>query len=256
MNIFDYIKSKYLRLSKGQRKVAQFILDQPNVVTTNIASEVGRLAGVSESTVIRFCYAIELSGYGELQDRLREYLMLKNTVQNPTVVQKTTSDEVKSVMIEHARQISEAIQKIDSKQLSQALNLLSNARNIYIFGFGEADKLAFRLKEGIENAEVIYDESDIPKISLNATELDVVVVLNNPNFEVQMEHALLIATENKCSTIFIHDVKNHPIKKRCTVDIYLGQPDYMNSFGAFSLIYGLRELVKQYKVTESSVEFA
>ena len=59
MNIYDFIKSKYLRLSKGQRKVAQFILEQPSTIITNIASEVGRLAGVSESTVIRFCYAIE-----------------------------------------------------------------------------------------------------------------------------------------------------------------------------------------------------
>ena len=80
MCICEEIKRKYIRLSKGQRKVAQFVVDNPNVVATHIASEVGRLADVSESTVIRFCYAMDLSGFSELQEKIRGYLINKGEI--------------------------------------------------------------------------------------------------------------------------------------------------------------------------------
>ena len=80
MNFIELVKKKYIRLSKGQRKVAQFIIDNPNAVATNIASDVGRLAGVSESTVIRFCYAIDLTGFLELQQKVRDFLMERDGV--------------------------------------------------------------------------------------------------------------------------------------------------------------------------------
>ena len=59
-------------MSRGQRKVAQFVIDNPTLVTTHIASEVGQLIGVSESTVIRFCYAMELGGFSELQEEIKK----------------------------------------------------------------------------------------------------------------------------------------------------------------------------------------
>ncbi|WP_042477048.1 MurR/RpiR family transcriptional regulator [Bacillus ndiopicus] len=74
MSICENIKKRFIRLSKGQRRVAQFVLNDPSIVTTKIASEVGKIAGVSESTVIRFCYAMDFSGYNELQKRMKEDL--------------------------------------------------------------------------------------------------------------------------------------------------------------------------------------
>ncbi|WPK13501.1 hypothetical protein R6U77_07430 [Lysinibacillus louembei] len=74
MSICESIKRRFIRLSKGQRRVAQFVLNDPSIVTTKIASEVGRIAGVSESTVHRFCYAMDFAGYSELQKRMKEDL--------------------------------------------------------------------------------------------------------------------------------------------------------------------------------------
>ena len=77
MSICKSIQQRYIRLSKGQRKVAQFVMDHPSIVATQTAAEVGRLANVSESTVIRFCYAMELTGYVALRELLKNYLLDK-----------------------------------------------------------------------------------------------------------------------------------------------------------------------------------
>lgn len=72
MTIFEVIKKKFLRLSKGQRKVAQYVLANPNQVVASNISDIVRAVGVSQSTVIRFCYALDLPGFVALQNELRK----------------------------------------------------------------------------------------------------------------------------------------------------------------------------------------
>ncbi|WP_376785292.1 MurR/RpiR family transcriptional regulator, partial [Siminovitchia terrae] len=71
----DKIKLKYHTLSSGHKKVGKYVLDQPQEVAMKSASQLGKVIGVSETTVIRFCYALEYSGYSELQIEVRKYLI-------------------------------------------------------------------------------------------------------------------------------------------------------------------------------------
>ena len=251
MNIYDYIKSKYLRLSKGQRKVAQFILEQPSTIITNIASEVGRLAGVSESTVIRFCYAIDLNGYGELQDKLNEYLTLKNTLASPQIEKKVTSDEVKGNMIIHAKQISEVIQKIDSKQIMSAINTICQARHTYIIGINENETLANILNKGITNSTKVSRFEMLSDVLQNINEEDIIILFDISENESYLEDIFGYAEKNGVKVLFIHDLKNHPYRKKCAVNLYLGGEQMMRSFGAFSFVISIIEALKQFNIVEN-----
>ena len=255
MNIYDYIKSKYLRLSKGQRKVAQFILEQPSTITTNIASEVGRLAGVSESTVIRFCYAIELSGYGELQDKLNEYLTLKNTLTSPRMEKKVTSDEVKGNMILHAKQISEVIQKIDSKQIMSAINSICQARHTYIIGFNENEALVNILNKGISNSTKVSNVEMLQDVLQKVNTEDIIVLFDIRENEYYLENVFASSEKNDVKVLFIHDQKNHPYRKKCAVNLYLGGEHMMQSFGAFSFVISMIEAIHQFNIVENNNEY-
>lgn len=74
MVVSDIIQQHFMRLSKGQRRVAQFIIDNPKIIATMIAADVGKMVGVSESTVIRLCYRLDFQGYSALQKKIREDL--------------------------------------------------------------------------------------------------------------------------------------------------------------------------------------
>lgn len=99
MELFDEIKRKFIRLSRGQRKVAQFVMDKPNVVATHTAQEVGKLIGVSESTVIRFCYSMGFSGYSNLQQSIKDNLVKdKETTNNIFSLSKKEDQLISEVM--------------------------------------------------------------------------------------------------------------------------------------------------------------
>lgn len=136
MTIYEEVKKRFHRLSKGQRKVAQYVLDNPRAVAQHVAAEVGRQAGVSESTVIRFCYAIDLGGYTELQMLMKEYLLqtepTKARAYGSNAKVKSIEKNASNLMNQDAKAIVDTIQLIDDEQLTNAVKALDEAQSIYV----------------------------------------------------------------------------------------------------------------------------
>src|SRR4051812_4841451 len=126
MSFCDEIKKRFIRLSRGQRKVAQFIIDNPNVIATHIASDVGKLIGVSESTVIRFCYAMDLSGFAELQERIKKDLMGgEETKEYPhPLITKKHVNLLNEVMNRDVKSILNTINIINEEQFEEAVRIM------------------------------------------------------------------------------------------------------------------------------------
>lgn len=144
MSFCDQIKKRFIRLSRGQRKVAQFIIDNPNVIATHIASDVGKLIGVSESTVIRFCYAMELSGFSELQERIRTDLKgeeTKNDHPHP-LINKKNVNLLNEVMNRDVASILNTINVINEEQFEKAIKLLHESKFLHVLGLRQSSPSA------------------------------------------------------------------------------------------------------------------
>lgn len=62
-DLLNRIESNYLGLSKGQKRIADYILANYDKVAFMTASALGDVVGVSESTVVRFANALDYEGY-------------------------------------------------------------------------------------------------------------------------------------------------------------------------------------------------
>ena len=137
MNICESINKRYIRLSKGQRKVAQFVVDNPNIIASQIASEVGRLAGVSESTVIRFCYAMDLSGFSELQEKMKAYLIESGEL--PIVKQRAPKKkQVTDSVAKAIGDVTASVAAVDSVVIEKTAQVIEASKSVYIIGFRQA----------------------------------------------------------------------------------------------------------------------
>lgn len=140
--IKDRIEQHYNSLSKSQQKVANFVLNNPTYVGVHSAAEVGKLADTSETTVIRFCYAIGLNGYAQLQKELTMYLFEHNT--NSTLGNYVSSKEelfkeqqlCEKVMGQTSNQIVRIAKQIDPNQFHETTKRLHEAKSIYLVGEG------------------------------------------------------------------------------------------------------------------------
>ena len=83
------------RLSKGHRKIAQYIVEHYDKAVFMTASRLGESVGVSESTVVRFASVLGYEGYPQLQRALQELVSHRLTaVQRFEMSSEIDPDEV------------------------------------------------------------------------------------------------------------------------------------------------------------------
>ena len=176
MSFCDEIKKRFIRLSRGQRKVAQFIIDNPNVIATHIASDVGKLIGVSESTVIRFCYAMDLSGFSELQERIKSDLMGEDDkFEHPhPLITKKNVNLLNEVMNRDVTSILNTINIINEEQFEHATKLMHESNSLYVLGFRQSSPSANFLTCTLSNyrKHVKQIQHDVENIVLQISNME------------------------------------------------------------------------------------
>ena len=68
-DILALIQENGHTFSKGQKKIASYILESYDKAAFMTASRLGKKVGVSESTVVRFAAELGFEGYPDMQDR-------------------------------------------------------------------------------------------------------------------------------------------------------------------------------------------
>ena len=76
-DLITKINENYGKMSKGQKLLANYIIDNYDKAVFFTAAKLGEIIGVSESTVVRFAAFIGYSGYPEFQSALEELVRNK-----------------------------------------------------------------------------------------------------------------------------------------------------------------------------------
>lgn len=206
--------------SKGHKKIADYILKHYDKAAFITASKLGKLVGVSESTVVRFAVELGFEGYPKLQKALQELIRNKLTSVQRMEIIKTRIDEqnvLKSVLISDMEKLKQTGEEIDKDAFDGAVSTILNAENIYILGarscYSIANFLGFYLNLIFPNVKIIGTNSasetfeQIYRIDQN----DVVIAISFPRYSRRTINALKYAHEKKSSIIAITDSKNSPI---------------------------------------------
>ena len=61
--VLDVIKEKYGEIFAAEKKVADFVLQNPQKTVDSNVSEIAKQSGVSDATVVRMCHHIGYTGY-------------------------------------------------------------------------------------------------------------------------------------------------------------------------------------------------
>ena len=78
-DILSVIQTNMSTFSKGQKRIADYILQNYDKAAFMTASKLGKLSGVSESTVVRFASELGYDGYPSMQRALQEMIRSKLT---------------------------------------------------------------------------------------------------------------------------------------------------------------------------------
>ena len=220
-DIIKNIKELYPTFSKGQKKIADFIIESYDKAAFMTAAKLGTTVGTSESTVVRFASQLGFDGYIDFQYNLQE--LIKNrltTLQRIELSLSRTagnSDIVKMVMQSDLNNIRQTMSGLNQQDFEGAVNMILSARKIYVLGLRSSSALAafmaHYLKFMFDNVQLVEANSlsEISEQMINIGSEDVLIVIRFPRYAKRAVAATKHAANRGSGIIAITDSVASPI---------------------------------------------
>ena len=225
IDISQRIRNVYPSLSKGQKKIATAILNQYDKAAYMTASRLGKMVGVSESTVVRFASVLGFEGYSEFQHAVQELVRTKLTLNQRIDITKLNigrGSVIEKVMEADINKIKYTLDTIDTNAFYQAVEAIISAKNIYIIGARSSEPLAMVLKYNLslifDNVRFISPSSpaEVFEQMLGIRQEDILVAFSFPRYSTKIVSAVEFAKDNGAKVIAFTDSKISPLAEHAT----------------------------------------
>ena len=227
-DILTYIQENMTSFSKGQKLIANYILQSYDKAAFMTASKLGKTVNVSESTVVRFAAELGYDGYPSMQKTLQEMIRNKLTAIQRVEVSKErigNQDVMTMVMQSDIEKIRMTLDETDQISFNQAVAAIANAKRIYVLGVRSASVLAnfisFYFRFMFDNL-VSVDTSSISEVFEQIVHIsadDVFIGLSFPRYSKRTIKAMQYAKDQGAKVVAITDSKVSPLTKIADVSL-------------------------------------
>ena len=224
-DVLQLIEESYKTFSKGQRYIANYICSNYDKAVDMTAARLGKIVGVSESTVVR-------KGYPQFQKALGELVKQRlSSVQRISLAYERLSespDLISSVINNDIQNLKHTEEMLDREAFYKAVDLIGDARKIYVIGGRSCSTLAsflsYYLNYIFDDVRLIRSDSvteSIEEIHRIGDE-DVILAISFPRYSVKTIQTVSFAKNRKAKIIAITDGAQSPLAKYADCSIYAG----------------------------------
>jgi len=212
-SVYDKIMAKQEEMSKAQKKIASYIIDNPETAAFLTASKLAKNVGVGEATVIRFAVFLGYQGYPDFQWHLQEALKRKWTSAErfeKTTLSSGQADSVwEEVLADDIRNIQTTLENMDHDDFQAAVDAIIQAKRIYIVAYRSAQSigqfLEFYLDLVLQNTELIRQADGVSEHLLDIGKDDLVIGLGFSRYTKRTIDVLNYVRERGAKTLVITD---------------------------------------------------
>jgi DNA-binding MurR/RpiR family transcriptional regulator len=235
------IKGSYDRLSVSEKRIAKYIIDNPNEVIKMPISELAERCQTSKPTVVRLCKTLGYSGYKELCMYLNADIMLSENGEmsykdinpsdnSPEIVAKVSENNIKA--------IRNTVDIIDYTALNRAVDLLIKARRIDFYGVGNSGFVALDAQNKFLRINKLATAQTDPHLQIltasNLSANDVAVFISYTGETRDLLETHDIVKNTGASTISITKFGKNSLAQACDVNLFMVSDESFIRSGAMS----------------------
>ncbi|MGQ7786979.1 MurR/RpiR family transcriptional regulator [Nesterenkonia sp. K-15-9-6] len=149
-DLFVQLRRSVPGLSKTERRIAEVVIAEPQIVIGSTITQLGRHCGTSAATVARFCRSVGFGGYPEFRLAVASSVSRDEAARDLFRVDDieirdddSAADVVTKVAYQEARAVEETARHLDTVVLDRVVDVLRGAPRIIVCGVG-ASGLAAR----------------------------------------------------------------------------------------------------------------
>ena len=219
-DILGRINERYKSMSKSHKAIAAFIQEHYEQAVFMTAAKMGEELGISESTVVRFASGLGYEGYPEFQKELEEWVKGKlNSVQRIGVKygRSSQSEILSSVLGSDIEKIQDTIDNMDPNAFEMAVNIILEAKNIYIIGLRSCAPLANFLHfylNMIRGGVILLSTTSVSETfeqMIKIDEKDAFIGISFPGYSMRTLKTLEFANDRNAKVISITDSIHSPM---------------------------------------------
>lgn len=219
-NILHTIENSMNGFSKGQKRIAGYILDNYDKAAFMTASKLGKLVGVSESTVVRFASELGYDGYPSMQRALQE--MIRSRLTSTQRIQQAgelfeRQDLLGAVLQSDIDKLRELASQADRNQFDDVVDRIKNAHHIYILGVRSsayvAGYLNFYMHLLCENVTLVQSNAagEIFEQLFRIGPGDVMIAISFPRYSRVTMNTVKFAQDRGATIIAVTDNDLSPV---------------------------------------------
>ena len=242
-DISQRINDFYPTFSKGQKKIANAIINDYDKTAYLTAAKLGQLVGVSESTVVRFADELGYEGYSQFQHAVQELVRTKLTPNQRIEVTKQRigrGDVIDSVMESDINKIKYTYERLNRKAFSEAVDAILSAKTLYITGARSSEPLARLLSY---NLSLISDQvrlvvptssAEVFEQMFSVGEDDTLIAFSFPRYSTKMVKAVKYARQKGAKVVVFTDSDISPLAEyaHCLLTAQSDMASYMDTLVA------------------------
>lgn len=219
-DILALIQENMYTFSKGQKRIANYILESYDKAAFMTASKLGKTVNVSESTVVRFAAELGYDGYPSMQKSLQKMIRNRLTsVQRIEVANDRIGDHdvLSAVLQSDIEKIRLTLEEIDHDTFDRAVEAIVSARKIYIMGVRSSAAIAtflgFYFNLIFDNVTMVSANtvSEAFESLLRVGKDDVVIGVSFPRYSSRTIQAMSFARDRGATTLAITDSDASPL---------------------------------------------
>ncbi|MFC1619558.1 MurR/RpiR family transcriptional regulator [Candidatus Neomarinimicrobiota bacterium] len=243
IEIKDTIRLHYQELSKNQKKLAEYIIENFVKVPFLSVQEVSEDSGTSTATIVRFSQRIGFSGYSELRDAISLVLQESWTKSVFPSITSLTDDVVASVAKQDLKDIEDTFKHLSKEDFTRAVDYILDAHAVYTAGLGVsyllAQILAYQLSQvGIDAKALHQGSASFLEQLLFFKPNDLLIAMSYPPYSKETIETAKITSEKNLRVIAITNSPASPITFYSTLNLVAKSENvlFTNSCAAISVL--------------------
>ncbi|WP_158175307.1 MurR/RpiR family transcriptional regulator [Heyndrickxia camelliae] len=238
-NCLPTIRSIYSKLSEKEKKIADYILEHPELVIHQTINEVADYLQLADATVFRFSKRVGYKGFQAMKIALASEFI---DSEPNNIISKANTEESKSptelLFKTTIHSLEKTYERLDNNALSKAVEIILTANRVQFFGSGPSAILAldtfYRFSNAGINASAFLETQFqlLTATQLNKNDAAIVIAQSDTNQETL---SILEAIKKTGATIItITDTSKSPINLNADIALY-SFTDEIHEAGILSL---------------------
>ena len=219
-SILHLIENNMADFSKGQKRIAAYILKNYDKAAFMTASKLGSLVGVSESTVVRFASELGYDGYPGMQRALQDMIRSRLTSTQRIQVagdRLSGQDILGTVLQSDVENLREMAGRADRAAFNKVIDSIMQAKHIYIVGVRSSSYVAgylnFYMHLLFENVTLVQSNAagEIFEQLFRIGPGDVMIAISFPRYSKVTLSTVKFAHDRGATIVAVTDSEISPV---------------------------------------------